>query len=329
MFLSPDFFLKTHSEAHESTSWRSPAEKQGIWYFVILISWASRLADFQSLGWMFFNLPCGILFFWADVCVCVFLKFAPFHPPLWSRPHQTVSSAGSRLFLRLEVWLNPVRAAWRKEPPHLTPPPYLSNSRIISYSSPFMLRACFSSLLRSGFFFGRNKREKENKQTSGNAQMCRCTNRLDSSSVVVLGYLRGKGKQNKKGHQLRAMGHLCTGGTILELNVFQSSSVVFGIFWLNLYAKTFSTSCYKEAIILTFQADWRQKVWRFLGVGWGGQANRTRGAFHIWGRAPCSSCISTRCMIDLSEGGAESPTVLSCGPFPWRILLSVHFEMCV
>lgn len=67
-------------------------------------------------------------------------------------------------------------------------------------------------------------KENKNKQTSGNAQMCRCTNRLDSSAVVVPGCLRGRSKHNNKGHQLHAVEHQCTGGTILEWNILQSCS---------------------------------------------------------------------------------------------------------
>lgn len=271
MFLSPDFFLKTHSEAHESTSWRSPAEKQGIWYFVILISWASRLADFQSLGWMFFYLKAYLqypIFLGWRVCVCVyFSNLLPSTPHFGPAPTRLSAAPGQGCFYGSLAESSSCCLKKRASSSY-PPPPYLSNSRIISYSSLFMLRACFSSLLRSGFFFGRNKREKENKQTSGNAQMCRCTNRLYSSSVVVLGYLRGKGKQNKKGHQLHAMGHLCTGGTILELNVFQSSSEVFWHFLAKLICKDIQhllpqggdhTYFSGRLTSLMFPLSWRQR----------------------------------------------------------------------
>lgn len=146
-----------------------------------------------------------------------FLKFVPHpSPPLRFRLPQTVSSLPARLFL-MEVWLNPVCAASTKQPPRLT----LHSFLFLPFSDH---KACFISMLQPGFFLLRNEKENKNKQTSGNAQMCRCANRLGSSAVVVLGCLRGKAKQNNKGHQLHAMGHQCTGGTILEFRLLQSSS---------------------------------------------------------------------------------------------------------
>lgn len=45
---------------------------------------------------------------------------------------------------------------------------------------------------------------------------------------------------------------------------------------------------------------------------------------------PAAGCIWwVHCMIDCSERGAESLTFLSCGRFPWRILLHLCSEICV
>lgn len=42
-------------------------------------------------------------------------------------------------------------------------------------------------------------------------------------------------------------------------------------------------------------------------------------------RPAAAALACTHCVTGLSEGGAESPTVLFCGPFPWRILFFCVF----
>lgn len=183
--------------------------------------------------------------------------------------------------------------------------------------------------------------------------MCRCTNRLDSSAVVVPGCLRGRGKHNNKGHQLHAVEHQCTGGTILEWNILQSSSeeVWRHHFSVQLICEGIqrrlppggAQDCFEDTLTSSLRRvlggdPVRGVVWFVKtenavstksSVFWG-QGNRARDAFHIWGRAPCSSCIWwVHCMIDRSERGAESLTFLSCGRFPWRILLHLCSEICV
>lgn len=144
----------------------------------------------------------------------------PFSPTLVPPPSDCQQRLVKTVFML--VWLNPVCAALTKQPPRLTSRTYRQNSppRVFStYSSllvltrPISFLCCSQVFIYLFFFFLSNERENQNKQTSGNAQMCRCTNRLNSSPVVAPGRLRG---QNNKGHQLHAMGQQCTGGTIVE-----------------------------------------------------------------------------------------------------------------
>lgn len=103
-------------------------------------------------------------------------------------------------------------------------PPRLASIACRQHSSPRILSllsftcsahtACFLSLLRSAFVFVflRSERENKNKQTSGNAQMCRCTNRLDSSTVVIPGWLRAGANKTTKGTSCIQWGTSALGG---------------------------------------------------------------------------------------------------------------------
>lgn len=67
-----------------------------------------------------------------------------------------------------------------------------------------------------------------------------------------------------------------------------------------------------------------QKVGSLLGVKQTGPEVRFTSAAQ---RPAAAALACTHRVTGLSEGGAESPTVLFCGPFPWRILFSVCFEL--